>query len=101
MGKSLPQGTIISVGEGETLLSKILSNQDFQDERCYVVGESQPRERLIHEQPTPLLKTACNYDYITHIWPENLATISKTKTSILVYKLSGVVLTIAAIAFIL
>jgi len=70
LGKSLPQGTIISVGEGETLLSKILSNQDFQDERCYVVGESQPRERLIHEQPTPLLKTACNYDYITHIWPE-------------------------------
>ncbi|MBD2386103.1 photosystem II high light acclimation radical SAM protein [Cylindrospermum sp. FACHB-282] len=70
LGKSLPQGTIISVGEGETLLTKVLNGSEFRDERCYVVGETQPRERLIHEQPTPLEKTACNYDYIETIWPE-------------------------------
>ncbi|MBD2519618.1 B12-binding domain-containing radical SAM protein [Nostoc sp. FACHB-973] len=70
LGKSLPQGTIISVGEGETLLEKLLSGREFRDERCYVVGETQPRKRLIHEQPTPLEKTACNYDYIESIWPE-------------------------------
>jgi radical SAM superfamily enzyme YgiQ (UPF0313 family) len=70
LGKSLPQGTIISVGEGETLLEKLLGGKEFRDERCYVVGENQPRQRLIHEQPTPLEKTACNYDYIETIWPE-------------------------------
>jgi radical SAM superfamily enzyme YgiQ (UPF0313 family) len=70
LGKSLPPGTIISVGEGETLLTKLLKGEDFQDERCYVVGENQPRQRLIHEQPTPLEKTVCNYDYIETIWPE-------------------------------
>jgi radical SAM superfamily enzyme YgiQ (UPF0313 family) len=70
LGKSLPQGTIISVGEGETLLEKLLSGRDFRDERCYVAGETQPRQRLIHEQPTPIEKTACNYDYIESIWPE-------------------------------
>jgi len=70
LGKSLPKGTIVSVGEGETLLTKLLSGQEFRDERCYVVGEEKPRDRLIHEQPTPLEKTACNYDYIETIWPE-------------------------------
>lgn len=70
MSKLLPQGTIISVGEGETLLEKLLRNQGFQDERCYVVGETQPRERMIHEWPNPIEKTACNYDYIASIWPE-------------------------------
>jgi radical SAM superfamily enzyme YgiQ (UPF0313 family) len=70
LGKSLPSGTIISVGEGETLLTKLLNGEDFRDERCYVAGENQPRPRLIHEQPTPLEKTACNYDYIETIWPE-------------------------------
>ncbi|BAZ15539.1 radical SAM domain-containing protein [Calothrix sp. NIES-4071] len=70
LNKSLPKGTIVSVGEGETLLSKLLSGGEFRDERCYVVGEDAPRERLIHEQPTPLEKTACNYDYIETIWPE-------------------------------
>jgi len=70
LGRSLPKGTIISVGEGETLLTKFLNNSDFADERCYVVGEDKPRNRLIHEQPTALVKTACNYDYISHIWPE-------------------------------
>jgi radical SAM superfamily enzyme YgiQ (UPF0313 family) len=66
----LPTGTIVSVGEGETLLEKFLSGRDFSDERCYVVGETTPRARLIHESPTPLEKSACNYDYIERIWPE-------------------------------
>jgi radical SAM superfamily enzyme YgiQ (UPF0313 family) len=66
----LPTGTIVSVGEGETLLEKFLSGRDFSDERCYVVGETTPRLRLIHESPTPLEKSACNYDYIASIWPE-------------------------------
>lgn len=66
----LPSGTIVSVGEGETLLEKLLRGQDFSDERCYVVGQNEPRQRLIHESPTPLEKTACNYDYIETIWPE-------------------------------
>ncbi len=70
LGKSLPSGTIVSVGEGEALLEKLLRGEDFRDERCYVVGESQPRDRLIHERPTPIEKTACNYNYIETIWPE-------------------------------
>jgi radical SAM superfamily enzyme YgiQ (UPF0313 family) len=70
LGKSLPPGTIVSVGEGETLLQKVLQGQDLSDERCYVVGESTPRDRLVHERPTPMEKTACNYDYIATIWPE-------------------------------
>ncbi|HEY9825837.1 MAG TPA: photosystem II high light acclimation radical SAM protein [Stenomitos sp.] len=70
LGRQLPQGTIVSVGEGEVLLEKLLGNQDFRDERCYVVGETQPRDRLIHEWPTEIEKGACNYDYIEQIWPE-------------------------------
>lgn len=70
LGKSLTPGTIISVGEGEILLEKLLRGEDFRDERCYVVGETTPRPRMIHENPTPLEKTACNYDYISNIWPE-------------------------------
>lgn len=66
----LPKGTIVSVGEGETLLEKFLQGRDFRDERCYVVGETEPRPRMIHEFPTPLEKAACNYDYIEKIWPE-------------------------------
>jgi radical SAM superfamily enzyme YgiQ (UPF0313 family) len=64
----LPKGTIVSVGEGETLLEKLLRGDALADERCYVVGETQPRDRMIHERPTPLEKTACNYDYIQSIW---------------------------------
>ena len=67
---SLPKGTIVSVGEGEQLLGKILNEQEFRDERCYVVGENKIRERLIHEWPTPIEKSACNYDYIATIWSE-------------------------------
>ncbi|MEM9150827.1 MAG: photosystem II high light acclimation radical SAM protein [Cyanobacteria bacterium P01_F01_bin.3] len=69
MPQMLPEGAIVSVGEGETLLEKLLRNEDFSGERCYVVGD-QPRDRLIHEQPTPIEKTACNYDYIQAMWPE-------------------------------
>jgi radical SAM superfamily enzyme YgiQ (UPF0313 family) len=70
MGRMLPAGTIISVGEGEALLEKLLRQEDIRQERCYVVGETQPRQRLIHEQPAPIEKTACDYDYIQTIWPE-------------------------------
>ncbi len=70
LGRSLPKGTIVSVGEGETLLEKLLRGQSLSDERCYVVGETTPRHRMIHEKPTPLEKTACNYNYIESIWPE-------------------------------
>ena len=34
------------------------------------MGETQPRDRLIHEQPTAIEKSACNYDYIESIWSE-------------------------------
>lgn len=70
LGRSLPNGTIVSVGEGEALVEKLLRGQDLNGERCYIVGETTPRERLIHEQPTPIEKTACNYDYISNIWTE-------------------------------
>lgn len=66
----LPRGTIVSVGEGETLFEKLLRGQDFAGERCYVVGESQPRPKLLAEAPTPVVKTACDYDYIERIWPQ-------------------------------
>jgi radical SAM superfamily enzyme YgiQ (UPF0313 family) len=66
----LPKGTIISVGEGETLLERLLRGQDFSDQRCYIAGETTPRQRLIHEEPDPIEKSACNYGYIEQIWPE-------------------------------
>ncbi|MGP0128103.1 MAG: photosystem II high light acclimation radical SAM protein [cyanobacterium endosymbiont of Rhopalodia musculus] len=66
----LPKGTIVSVGEGETLLQKLLQGKDFLEERCYVVGENDFRKKLIHEPPTPIEKTACNYKYIQSIWTE-------------------------------
>jgi radical SAM superfamily enzyme YgiQ (UPF0313 family) len=70
LGSKLPKGTIVSVGEGETLLEKLIKGEDLKSERCYVVGEEKPRDRLIHEQPTPIEKSACNYDYIESIWTE-------------------------------
>jgi radical SAM superfamily enzyme YgiQ (UPF0313 family) len=70
LGRSLPKGTVISVGEGEPLLEKLLQGKDFLDERCYVVGETKPRDRMIHEAPTPIEKTACDYAYIATIWRE-------------------------------
>lgn len=70
LGNKLPKGSIISVGEGETLLEKLLRHQSLEQERCYIAGESSPRQRLVHEAPTPIEKTACQYDYIATIWPE-------------------------------
>ncbi|HEY9693434.1 MAG TPA: photosystem II high light acclimation radical SAM protein [Oculatellaceae cyanobacterium] len=70
LGDSLPDGTIVSVGEGEALIEKLLRGEDLQTERCYVVGETRPRDRLIHENPANIEKTACNYDYIETIWAE-------------------------------
>ncbi len=67
--KSLPKGTIISLGEGEILLEKLIKKESIKDERCFIVGES-PRERLIHEKPNSITKTACNYKYIKSIWPQ-------------------------------
>jgi radical SAM superfamily enzyme YgiQ (UPF0313 family) len=69
LGKSLPDGTIVSVGEGEALLEKLLRGDSLDDERCYIVGQTEPRDRMIHEKPTDFEKTACNYDYIETIWP--------------------------------
>ncbi|MGF1492716.1 MAG: photosystem II high light acclimation radical SAM protein [Microcoleaceae cyanobacterium] len=68
LGQMLPQKAIISVGEGEILLERLLKNHDFSDQRCYVVGETAPRDQMIHEQPTAIEKTACDYDYIASIW---------------------------------
>lgn len=68
--RSLPSGTIVSVGEGEVLLEKVLRQESLDSERCYVVGEAAPRDRLIHEAPAAIEKTACHYDYIESIWPE-------------------------------
>ena len=69
LGRSLPKGTIVSLGEGEPLLEKLLRKVSLENERCFVVGE-QPRTGLIHEQPKSLPKTACDYDYISSIWPQ-------------------------------
>ncbi len=69
LSKSLPKGTIISVGEGEPLLEKLLRNEALTTERCFKAGET-PRKGLIHEQPQSMPKTACNYAYIASIWPQ-------------------------------
>jgi radical SAM superfamily enzyme YgiQ (UPF0313 family) len=69
LGRSLPKGTIISIGEGEPLLEKLLLGHSIDQERCFVVGQT-PRSGLIHEQPTSSIKTACDYQYIASIWPQ-------------------------------
>jgi radical SAM superfamily enzyme YgiQ (UPF0313 family) len=69
LGRGLPKGTVVSVGEGEVLLEKLLRGESLVGERCYLAGE-QPRPGLIHEQPAPLEKTACDYAYIESIWPQ-------------------------------
>jgi len=66
----VPRGTIISVGEGELLLEKLLKNEDITSERCYVAGYGKPRPHLIDEKPAEYIKTACDYDYIEKIWPD-------------------------------
>jgi radical SAM superfamily enzyme YgiQ (UPF0313 family) len=65
----LPKGTVVSVGEGEPLLEKLLQGESIAAERCFVVGEA-PRPGLIHEQPVGMQKTACDYSYIEAIWPQ-------------------------------
>ncbi len=69
LGKSLPKGCIVSIGEGEPLLEKLLRGESIEKERCFLAGDS-PRSGLIHEQPGSLPKTACNYQYIESIWPQ-------------------------------
>jgi len=69
LGNLLPKGTVISVGEGENLIEKIIKGSSFEDERCYLAGQK-PRNKLIHEQPSGTVKTACNYKYIKSIWSE-------------------------------
>ena len=69
LGNLLPKGTIISVGEGENLIEKVLKGDSIIEERCYLAGQK-PRNKLIHEQPSGTIKTACNYKYIKSIWAE-------------------------------
>ncbi len=69
LGELLPKGTIISVGEGENLIEKVLKGESIIEERCYLAGQK-PRNKLIHEQPSGTIKTACNYKYIKSIWAE-------------------------------
>ncbi len=69
LGELLPKGTIISVGEGENLIEKVIKGDSIIKERCYLAGQK-PRNKLIHEQPSGTIKTACNYKYIQSIWAE-------------------------------
>ena len=69
LSKSLPKGTIISIGEGELLLEKLIKGESINNERGFFAGD-RPREKLIHEKPNNLAKTACNYSYIASIWPQ-------------------------------
>ena len=69
LGNLLPKGTVVSVGEGENLIEKIIKGDSIEEERCYLAGQK-PRNKLIHEQPLGTIKTSCNYKYIKSIWPE-------------------------------
>ncbi len=69
LGELLPKGTIISVGEGENLIEKVIKGDSIIKERCYLAGQK-PRNKLIHEQPSGTIKTACDYKYIKSIWAE-------------------------------
>ena len=69
LGNLLPKGTVISVGEGENLIEKVIKGDSIAEERCYLAGQK-PRNKLIHEQPAGTIKTACDYKYIKSIWGE-------------------------------
>ena len=69
LGRRLPAGTVVSVGEGETLLERLIRGESIASERAFVAGEP-PRDGLIHEQPSPVEKSAVNYDAIEAMWPE-------------------------------
>ncbi len=69
LGPQVPRGTIISVGDGQLLLEKIIRREDLAHERCYVAGEK-PRPHLIDEKPLEFIKTAVDYDYIETVLPE-------------------------------
>jgi hypothetical protein len=99
LSRSLPKGTIVSVGEGEPLLEKLLLGQPLDGERCFRVGDP-PRPGLIHEQPESRPKTAC--DYSTTSLPSGLSLTGTWKVEIfmLAFKPSVVVLITAVIAFI-
>jgi radical SAM superfamily enzyme YgiQ (UPF0313 family) len=69
LGRGLPAGTVVAVGEGEVLLEKLVRGESIAAERCYLAGEA-PRLGLIHEQPAAIEKSACDYGYIESIWPQ-------------------------------
>lgn len=69
LARQLPLGTVVSIGEGEPLLEKLLSGESIRSERCFLVGEPS-RKGLIHEQPHSVEKSACDYGYIESIWPQ-------------------------------
>ena len=48
LGYLLPKGTVISVGEGENLIEKIIRGDSIEKERCYFAGQK-PRNKIIHE----------------------------------------------------
>ena len=47
LGRKLPRGTVVSVGEGEPLLEKLIRGESLAAERCFLAGE-EPRPGLIH-----------------------------------------------------
>jgi len=55
LGSKLPPGTIVSVGEGETLLENP-AGSGISGRALLRGRRNQPRDRMIHEQPTPIEK---------------------------------------------
>ena len=47
----------------------MIKGDSITEERCYLAGQK-PRNKLIHEQPSGIFKTSCNYKYIKSIWAE-------------------------------